>query len=131
MALNVLLVDDSAIVRDIVGKSLGLSEVPLREVFQAGNGREALDVLDKNWIDLVFCDINMPVMDGVELVERMARDDLLKTVPVVIISSQGSAERIEYLRSKGVRAYLRKPFTPEQIREVVFDVMGWGDGKGS
>jgi two-component system chemotaxis response regulator CheY len=131
MSLNVLLVDDSAIVRDIVGKSLGLSEVPLREVFQAGNGREALDVLDKNWIDLVFCDINMPVMDGVELVERMARDDLLKTVPVVIISSQGSAERIEYLRSKGVRAYLRKPFTPEQIREVVFDVMGWGDGKGS
>ena len=124
MAHNILVVDDSGTVRAVIIKTLQLAEVPLSEVHEAGNGREALDILDDKWVDLVFADINMPVMDGIEMVEKMSEHGLLKTIPVVIVSTDGSATRIEYLRNRGVRAYVRKPFTPEVLREVVNDVMG-------
>lgn len=124
MALNVLIVDDSEIVRKVIIKTLGLAGVPLNEVYEAANGQEALDVLGAHWVDLVFSDLSMPVMGGVEMLERMNRDDILKTTPVIVVSTEGSTTRIDDLKSKGVRAYIRKPFTPEQIREVVKNVVG-------
>jgi two-component system chemotaxis response regulator CheY len=126
MALNVLVVDDSETVRSIILKTLKLSGLELNEPLQAANGREALQVLQENWIDLVLTDINMPDMGGVELIEFMKTDDVLKTIPVVVVSTEGSATRIEELKEKGVRAYVRKPFTPERIREVLDDVLGGG-----
>ncbi|MBI5118467.1 response regulator [Candidatus Poribacteria bacterium] len=128
MAFNILLVDDSATVRAVISKALQLAEVPINELHHAANGKEALDILDGHWIDLVFADINMPVMTGVEMVEKMCQDGLLKTVPVVIVSTEGSATRIDQLKDKGVRAYIRKPFTPELIREVVHNIMGVQNG---
>lgn len=119
MALNILIVDDSEIVRAVIIKSLNLANVPVQEVYQAANGRQALEILAQNWVDLVFADINMPVMGGVEMVEKMNDDGLLKTIPVVIVSTEGSMTRIDHLKAKGVRAYLRKPFKPEDIRQVV------------
>lgn len=124
MAYNVLIVDDSAIVRAVVEKTLRLSGVPLGEVTQTGNGREALDALKDHWVDIVFADINMPEMDGIEMVERMSETGLLKTVPVVIVSTERSVTRIEELRAKGVRAYLNKPFTPEEIKTILEEVLG-------
>ncbi len=127
MALNILVVDDSETVRSILLKTLKLSGIELNDPLQASNGREALAVLRENWVDLVLTDINMPDMGGVELVERMMDDDVLKAIPVVVVSTEGSATRIEDLKAKGVRAYVRKPFTPEQIREVLDEVLGTGN----
>ena len=124
MALNILLVDDSDTVRAVLHKTLRLAEVPISECFQAANGAEGLDILEKNWIDLVFADINMPVMNGVQMIEKMADSGLLKTIPVIVVSTEGSQTRIDYLKSKGVRAYLRKPFQPEQIKSIVEDILG-------
>lgn len=124
MAINVLVVDDSETVRQVIAKTLQLANLPIGQVFMAGNGKEALDVLADNWVDLVFSDINMPVMGGIELIERMRGDELLKTIPVIVVSTEGSATRIEELRAKGVSAYVRKPFTPETLRKVVEDVLG-------
>lgn len=124
MSLNILVVDDSTTVRAVIVKTLELAEIPVSELHQAADGKEALGVLADHWIDLVFADINMPVMTGIEMVEKMSEDGLLKTVPVVIISTEGSATRIEQLKAKGVSAYIRKPFTPELLRSVVDDVMG-------
>lgn len=124
MAINVLVVDDSETVRQVIAKTLQLANLPIGQVFMAGNGKEALDVLADNWVDLVFSDINMPVMGGIELIERMRSDELLKTIPVIVVSTEGSATRIEELRAKGVSAYVRKPFTPETLRKVVEDVLG-------
>ncbi len=123
MALNILVVDDSQIVRAVIIKSLELANVPVKELFEAGNGKEALEVLGREWVDLVFADINMPVMGGVEMVEQMSQDGMLATIPVVIVSTEGSATRIGNLKAKGARAYLRKPFKPEEIREVVEQVI--------
>jgi two-component system chemotaxis response regulator CheY len=125
MSLNILVVDDSATVRAVIKKTLSLASVPVNELHEAANGKEALDVLGEEWIDLIFSDINMPVMNGVEMIERIKDDAVLGAIPIVIVSTEGSATRIEELKSKGVRAYIRKPFTPELVRGVVDDIMGW------
>ena len=119
MAYNILVVDDSATVRAVIAKTLEIAGIPVNELYQAANGQEALDLLAEKWVDLVFADINMPVMNGIEMVERMSADGLLKTVPVIIVSTEGSSTRIEQLLGKGVSAYIRKPFTPEMLREAV------------
>jgi len=124
MALNILLVDDSTTVRAVIARSLELAGVPVGNLHQAANGREALAILGREWIDLVFADINMPVMNGVEMIEKMREDGLLQTIPVIICSTEGSVSRIEQLRASGVRAYIRKPFTPELLRQVVEDTVG-------
>jgi two-component system, chemotaxis family, chemotaxis protein CheY len=124
MALNILVVDDSSTVRAVIRKTLELAEVPVKTLYEACNGKEALEILADSWIDLIFADINMPVMGGVEMIDKMSEDGILKSVPVVIISTEGSKTRIEQLKQKGVSAYLRKPFTPELLKQVVDDVLG-------
>lgn len=128
MAISILIVDDSETVRAVIVKALRLAQVPAEEIHQAGNGEEAWKVLGEHWIDLVFCDINMPVMGGLELIGRMRADEILKNTPVVVVTTEGSSKRIEELKQKGVNAYIRKPFTPEMIRKVVFETLGLSDG---
>ncbi len=124
MALNILIVDDSATVRAVISKALKLAGVEFKELYQAANGKEALEILGKDWIDLVFSDISMPVMDGEQLVETMKASGLIETVPVVMVSSAGSEPSVARLMANGVRDYIQKPFTPERIREVVDQIMG-------
>jgi two-component system, chemotaxis family, chemotaxis protein CheY len=128
MAYNVLVVDDSATVRAMIRKTLTMSSLPLNEIYLAGNGREALALLAEHWMDLVLTDINMPEMDGMELVRRMSEDAVLRSIPVVVVSTEGSESRIEELRGHGIRGYLRKPFTPEAIKEIVDGILGGRDG---
>ena len=123
MAYNILLVDDSETVRAVLMKTLNLAQIQLGEIFMAGNGKEALEVLSENWVDLVITDLNMPVMTGFELVDAMQADKLLQTVPVVVVTTEGSATRSDDLKQKGVKGYVRKPFTPEQIKEMITKVM--------
>ncbi|MBN1675498.1 MAG: response regulator [Kiritimatiellae bacterium] len=124
MAYNVLVCDDSAVIRAVIVKTLEIAKVPTGQVFQARNGKEALAVLAEQWIDVVFADLSMPEMTGLELVEKMAEDGLLKTVPVIIVSTDRSPKRIAALKAKGVRGYLTKPFTPESIKSAVDEVLG-------
>lgn len=131
MSFNILVVDDSETVRAIISKTLELTGIPVAELHEASNGKEALDILENHWIDLVFADINMPVMTGVKMIEKMHENGLLKTVPVVIISTEGSRTRVEYLKSLGISDYLRKPFTPEQIKKIVENILGEKDEKRS
>jgi len=124
MSFNILLVDDSKTVRAVISKTLELAGVPVNKLYEVSNGKEALDILANNWIDIVFTDINMPVMTGIEMIEKMSENDLLKNIPVVVISTEGSRTRIEMLKSKGISDYIRKPFTPEQIKKSVDNITG-------
>jgi two-component system chemotaxis response regulator CheY len=124
MAYNILVVDDSKIIRSIIAKTLRLAKIEINEIFEAGNGREALDCLRDNWIDAVLSDINMPIMTGIELVDAMADDGLLNDIPVIIISTDGSVTRVKDLLDKGVRDYIRKPFTPESLSKTIDKVLG-------
>ena len=118
MAFNILVVDDSETVRAVLAKTLQLSGIEVGELYKAANGKEALEILKDRWVDLIFSDINMPVMGGVEMIQQMRQDDMLKTIPVIVVSTEGSTTRIEQLKAEGVRAYIRKPFTPELVRAV-------------
>lgn len=123
MSLRILIVDDSPIIRSVIEKNIRMAELPVVECLHASNGQEALDQLNGQWVDLAFVDINMPVMNGVELIEKMKADPILKTIPVVVASTEGSETRIEALRELGIAGYLRKPFTPEQFKETIIRVL--------
>jgi len=123
-SLNVLIVDDSRIMRRMVGRALALTGVDLCDVHEASDGRQALAVLRASAIDLVLADVNMPVMTGFEMVEHMAADSALSKVPVVVVSTERSEPRMQRMRELGVRAYVHKPFTPEQFRAAITDALG-------
>lgn len=125
MALNVLIVDDSGVMRAMILKTMHMSGLPLGEVHQAGNGKEGLETLNQHWIDLVVVDINMPVMNGEEMLSRMKENPSTKDIPVVIISTEGSQTRIKRLKEKGA-SFIQKPFSPELIRDTVRDITGIG-----
>lgn len=124
MAYNILIVDDSMIVRKVVGRAVRMTGTDIGEIFEAANGQEAIDVLDAEWIDLLFADLNMPVMNGVEMIEEMERQGKLKETPVVIVSTDRSEMRMRELKARGVREYLNKPFTPEGIRDIMMRCLG-------
>lgn len=93
MAFNILIVDDSKVVRAIIEKTLRMGSLPLGELFFAGDGREALKLIDQHWVDRIFADINMPVMNGVEMIEKLAESGVTKSVPVIIVSTIPSTSR--------------------------------------
>ncbi len=128
MALNILVVDDSSVMRAIIIKTLRLSQLPLGEVHQAPNGQEALKVLEGNWVDLALVDINMPVMDGEEMMNRMRQNPATADLPVIIVSTEGRDTRREGLRRKGA-GFVHKPFTPEALRDAVLKTLGGLDGQ--
>jgi two-component system, chemotaxis family, chemotaxis protein CheY len=119
MSFSILIVDDSAIIRKMVRKAIGMSGLDVGSVHEAGNGLEALKVLETEWVDVVFADLNMPEMDGVALVKKMSEDNMLVSTPVVIVSSEQSETRIADLKQQGIRAYIKKPFRPENFKEIV------------
>ena len=123
-SIRVLIVDDSSVMRKIVERSLRQAGIELAKVFEAGNGAEALGVLKENQVDLILCDINMPVMDGLEFIKQLPGVANAKDVPVVMITTEGSETHVVQALSCGARGYIRKPFTPEQVREQVMPVLG-------
>jgi two-component system chemotaxis response regulator CheY len=123
MALNILVVDDSSVMRAIIIKSLRVGQLPLGEVHEATNGQEALKVLEGHWIDLALLDINMPLMDGEEVMNRLRQNPATADLPVIIVSTEGSETRKEVLRQKGA-GFVHKPFTPETLREAVLKMLG-------
>ncbi len=116
-ALTALIVDDSSVMRKIVERSLRQAGVELAKVLEAGNGLEALAVLRESQVDVIFSDINMPVMDGLEFVRQLQGLESGRKVPVMMITTEGSESRVVEALSLGARGYLRKPFTPDQIRQ--------------
>ncbi len=128
MSYNILIVDDSAIIRSVVKKTILMSGLEVGKLYEAGNGIEALEKLNENWVDIVFADINMPEMDGIKLVDEMSRNNMMISIPVVIVSSERNKDKIDKLKSKGIRAFLKKPFKPELFKEVVDDILGMTEG---
>ena len=119
MGVNLLIVDDSAMVRAMIKRVAHMSEVPIGTIFEAANGAEALKVLEANDVQAVFTDINMPVMSGIELLRAMAADARWKSLLRVIISTDGSEARRHEVQDLDVQLYVEKPFRPEVMRDVL------------
>jgi len=117
--IRVLIVDDSAVMRKIVERSLRQAGIELQEVLEAGNGVEGLAAIQQCAVDLILSDINMPAMDGLEFLQGLRTLDNAKGTPVVMITTEGSESRVVEALSAGARGYIRKPFTPDQVKERV------------
>lgn len=124
MAYTIMIVDDSETIRSVLVRSFTMAKLPVDNIIQAINGKDALEKLGSSYVDIVFTDINMPVMDGLALIECMSNHPEYRDIPVVVVSTEGSATRIADLRKKGVKGYLRKPFTPEKLREIIIETLG-------
>lgn len=124
MPLNILVVDDSATMRKMIIRTLHLSGLPVGVVHEAANGRQGLMMMAMHPIDLALVDINMPEMNGEEMIERIKSNPNMKSLPVVVVSTEGSTTRIAGLLAKDSVGYVHKPFTPEHLSQVVFEVTG-------
>jgi two-component system, chemotaxis family, chemotaxis protein CheY len=123
MAYNVLIVDDSQTMRKVIIKALTISGFEVGDCLEAGNGEEALTILNAQWIDLVLTDLNMPVMNGLELVKNLKANQSFREIPVVLITTEGSETRLQELFELGVKDYIQKPFHPETLRDVLTRIM--------
>lgn len=114
---TILIVDDSAAMRSLLAATLETAGDVT--VIQANNGFEALRMLPREQINLVLTDINMPDINGLELLSFIRNNPLYKELPVIVISTEGSRKDIEKGLALGATAYLVKPFKPEQLLELV------------
>ncbi len=123
MAVNILVVDDSAVMRSMIKKTIINSGVEVGEIYEAANGQEGLKVLEDNWLDILFIDVNMPVMDGMEMLDRVRSKNETSDIPILIVSTESNHERIKIIQNKNA-GFVHKPFTPEVLRERILEALG-------
>ena len=121
--LRVLVIDDSSIMRKMIARCLKLAGVEIAELIEAGDGREALDAVRKHKLDLILSDINMPEMDGLQFLQGLKQIQSAKGTPVVMITTEGTESRVVEALSAGAQAYIRKPFTSEEVKERIMPLV--------
>jgi two-component system chemotaxis response regulator CheY len=123
MESDVLVVDDSAAIRKILQRVLRQTGMAIGNIHEAGDGQEALLVLNSQKISLVLSDINMPKMDGIQLLAAMKNDPELRGIPVVMVTTEGGEAKVSEAVRLGAAGYVRKPFTADQIKEKLAGVL--------
>lgn len=121
--IRTLIVDDSAVMRKIVERALRQAGLDVVTVHEAASGTEGLDVLRAATVDLILSDINMPSMDGLEFLRQIRSQNLAPGIPVVMITTESSEEHVRQAIQAGARGYIRKPFTPDQVKERVLPLV--------
>jgi two-component system chemotaxis response regulator CheY len=117
MPLDVLIVDDSAAIRKILQRVLRQTDLPLGTIWEASDGQEGMQMLAANRVGLIFSDINMPTMNGIEMLAKIKSNSTLNTIPIIMITTEGSQEKVMQALKLGASGYVRKPFTPDQIKD--------------
>jgi two-component system chemotaxis response regulator CheY len=116
---KILVIDDSAVMRKIIKKNIKDAGLVVDEFADAGDGKQALDVVSHDNIDLILCDWNMPNMSGIEFIRTLRSLNLPKKIPVIMISTEGSDSKKAEAKESGADGYLTKPFTPSQLRDAL------------
>lgn len=120
--INILIVDDSMTMRTLIRRIVDLTEVPIGTVYEAGNGLEAIKILERSSVQAIFTDINMPVMSGSELLREVASRKSWNDILRIVVSTDGSKLRREEVREFNVSLYIEKPFRPEVVRDVLSQI---------
>jgi two-component system chemotaxis response regulator CheY len=121
--LRTLIVDDSSLMRKVAVRALQQVGLAIAEVLEAGNGSEALDILRHQRVDLVLSDMNMPVMDGLEFMRQLGSVESACGVPVLMLTTEDSEPHVVEAISCGAAGYIRKPFTPDQMKQHVLPLL--------
>ena len=124
MSYSILIVDDSLPMRSVVKRTIKAAGYGNSELLEAANGQQALELMRNSWIDMVITDYNMPVMNGLDFIRCIKKEDLLKNIPVVVVSTEGNQSKIEEFMDSGAAGYITKPFTAEAIRDVIVNILG-------
>jgi two-component system chemotaxis response regulator CheY len=117
MPLNVLIVDDSVAMRMILQRALRKTALPLDRVLEAGDGCVALEILKKETVNIILADINMPNMDGLQMLAELKSNEQWKQIPVVMISTESSQTKVMEALRLGAKGFIRKPFVPDEVGE--------------
>ncbi len=125
MAYNILIVDDMSVMRQVMKMTVQISGVNLGEVYEAGNGIEALKQAREHWVDLIITDLNMPEMGGIELIETLKKDEVLTSIPVIVVSIEGRDAIVTRALKLGAYTYITKPFRPEVIKNHILKALGY------
>lgn len=123
MESDVLVVDDSAAIRKILTRVLRQTGMAIQTIHEAGDGQEALTLMAQHRIDLVLSDINMPKMDGLQLLANLKTSPQWRNVPVVMITTEGGETKVAEAVRLGAAGYVRKPFTADQIKEKLVGLL--------
>ena len=123
MSLNVLVIDDSATMRRMIGRALQMTGLPIGRIEEAANGAAGLTALRARPFDLALVDINMPEMDGLSMIDAASRDTKVSGVPVIVVSTEASEARLNELERRGI-PLVRKPFDPERLLAAVLGAIG-------
>ena len=123
MPLDILIVDDSAAIRKILHRVLVQADVGLGAVHEASDGREALDRLKTQKIGLILSDINMPNMDGIELLGKLKTDKAYRNIPILMVTTEGGQAKVMQALALGASGYVKKPFTAEQIKQKLLGIL--------
>ena len=123
MAFNILVADDSETMRAVVKKAVEMAGVPVGEFHEAVNGKEALEILAEQWIDVILSDINMPEMGGMDLLKEINANEDFKRIPLIFVTTESSDARMDEAKKLGVAGYIKKPFVPETIKKILYEVL--------
>jgi len=123
MPLNILIVDDSSTLRKIIRRCVTQTEIKFDNIYEASDGEEALGLMGQNPVDIVLSDINMPKMNGIELLTAIKGDDKYKNTAVLMITTEARAETVLDAAQKGAVGYIKKPFTPSEIQDQLMPVL--------
>ena len=121
--LNVLLIDDSMVIRKMLRRTLSDANLDISEIFEAADGSQALSLLETATIHVILCDVNMPVMGGLEFLENLRNRPELGTIPVLMVTTEGGQESVMKAVALGAKGYIRKPFTPDEIKQKLTECL--------
>ena len=124
MSYSILIVDDSLPMRSVIKRTIKAAGYGNADLLEAANGQEAMDLLKSSWVDIVMTDYNMPVMNGLELIKNIKKDEISKDIPVIVISTEGNESKIQEFMDNGAEGYITKPFTAEAIRDLIVNILG-------
>lgn len=114
---NILVVEDSPTMRQLI--SFAMKRIPDARVIEATDGVDALKKLSSDKIDLILCDINMPVMDGLKLVSLVRGNVTFKDIPIIMVTTEGAEEDRKRALAIGANAYLPKPIQTQELIKLV------------
>jgi len=123
MDSDLLVVDDSAAIRKILQRVLRQTGMLIGNIYEAGDGQEALTLLETKKVDLILSDINMPKMDGLQLLASLKASPQLCNIPVIMITTEGGATKVGEAGKLGAAGYVRKPFSADQIKEKLAGIL--------
>ena len=124
MSYSILIVDDSLPMRMVIKRTLKAAGYGKSQLLEAANGQDALEQMRNNWVDMVLTDYNMPVMNGLDFLKVVKKEELFRDIPVLVISTEGNESRIREFMECGASGYITKPFAPEAIRDLIVKILG-------